>query len=63
MKVRCVFSLESAQRGDFNEYTQYTIFNIKEKITRNFPKSKAMEFFKGTEERVRNNRGKRGIIV
>ena len=28
MKVSCVFSLES--RGDSNEYTQYTIFNIKE---------------------------------
>ena len=26
MKVHCVFSLESPQRGDSNEYTQYTIF-------------------------------------
>ena len=25
MKVYCVFSLESPQRGDSNEYTQYTI--------------------------------------
>ena len=24
MKVYCVFSLESPQRGDSNEYTQYT---------------------------------------
>ena len=29
MKVCCVFSLESPHRGDSNEYTQYTIFNIK----------------------------------
>ena len=57
-----MFSLESPHRGDSNEYTQYTIFNI-EKITRNFPKSEAMEFFQGTEERVRNNRGKRAIGV
>ena len=26
MKVYCMFSLESPQRGDSNEYTQYTIF-------------------------------------
>ena len=29
MKVECVFSLESPHRGNSNEYTQYTIFNIK----------------------------------
>ena len=28
MKVYCVFSLESPQPGDSNEYTQYTIFSI-----------------------------------
>ena len=28
MKVFCVFSLESPHRGDSNEYTQYTIFNV-----------------------------------
>ena len=28
MKVCCVFSLESPNRGDYNGYTQYTIFNI-----------------------------------
>ena len=32
IKVCCVFSLESPHRGDSNEYTQYTIFNIKKKI-------------------------------
>ena len=29
MKVYCVFSLESPQRGDSNEYTQYTISQCK----------------------------------
>ena len=28
-----MFSLESPHRGDSNEYTQNTIFNIEEKIT------------------------------
>ena len=28
MKVYCLFSEESPHRGDSNEYTQYTIFNI-----------------------------------
>ena len=44
VKVCCVFSLESPHRGDSNEYTQYTIFNIKKKITLNYPKSAAMDF-------------------
>ena len=34
MKVYCVISLESPQRGDSNEYIQYPIFNIKEKYTK-----------------------------
>ena len=33
MKVSCVFSLESPHRGDSNEYTQYTIFNMNKKNT------------------------------
>ena len=33
--VYCVFSLESPHRGDSNEFTQYTIFNIKKE---NHPK-------------------------
>ena len=45
MKVYFVFSLESFHRGDSNEYTQYTIFNIKKKITLNHPKSAVMFFF------------------
>ena len=44
MKVCCVFSLESPHWGDSNEYTQYTIFNIKKKITLNYPKSAATGF-------------------
>ena len=31
--------------GDSYEYTQYTIFNIKKKITLNYPKSAALGFF------------------
>ena len=45
MKVCCVFTLESPHRGDSNEYTQYTIFNMNKKNTLNFPKSAAMGFF------------------
>ena len=39
MKVCCVFSLELHHRGDSNEQTQYTIFNIKKKITLIYPNS------------------------
>ena len=64
MEVCCVFSLESPQRGDSNEYTQYIIFNIKKKIIQNYSKSAvSMGFFQGTQERVRNSRGKRAISV
>ena len=60
-----MFSLESPHRGDSNEYTKSSIFNIKKKkkITLNYPESAAMEFFQGTQERVRNSRGKRAISV
>ena len=34
MKVYCVFSLELPHRGDSNEYTQYTIFNMNKKDTK-----------------------------
>ena len=37
MEVCFVFSLESSHRDDSNEYTQYTIFNIKKKIVLNLP--------------------------
>ena len=39
-----MFSLESPHRGYSNEYTQYTIFNIKRKITLNFIKFAAVGF-------------------
>ena len=45
MKICCVFPLESSRRGDPNEYTQYTIFNIEKRIPLNYPKSAAMGFF------------------
>ena len=41
-----MFSLELPHQGNSNEYTQYTIFNMKKKITLNCPKSAAaMGFF------------------
>ena len=45
MLVCCVFSLESPHRGDSNEYTQYTIFNMNKRNTLNYPRSAAMGFF------------------
>ena len=40
-----MFALKSPHHGDFNEYTQYTIFNTNKKTTLNYPKSAAMGFF------------------
>ena len=36
---------------------------LKKYITLNYRKSAAKEFFLGTQERLRNSRGKRGISV
>ena len=58
-----MFSLESPHRGDSNEYTQYTTFNIKKKIALNYPKSAVMEFFEWTQERIRNSRCKRASSI
>ena len=63
MKVCCIFSLESPHRGDSKEYTQLTIFNMKRKITLNYPKSAALGYFQGTQERARNSHGKQAISV
>ena len=63
MKVSCVYSLESPHQGDSNEYTQYTVFNIKMKITLNFPNLQPRDYFLGTQKRVRISRGKRAISV
>ena len=38
-------------------------FQYKLKIPLNYPKSAAMGFFAGTQERVQNSRGKRAISV
>ena len=63
-KVYFVFSLESPQQGDSNEYTQYTISQYKKE---NHPKLSQIcnygDLFQGTQERVRNSRGKRAISV
>ena len=37
-----MYSLESPHRGDSNEFTQYTVFNIK-KVILNYPKSAGTE--------------------
>ena len=39
-----MFSLESPHRGDSNDYTQYTTFNMKKKLTLNYPKYASMGF-------------------
>ena len=57
-----MFSLESPQGGDSNEYTQYTIFNIKKKIKLNYPKSAAKGLFSKTQEEF-NSHGKQAISV
>ena len=62
--VYCVFSLESPHRGDTNEYTQYTIFKIKKE---NYPLLSQIcscgILFQGTQEQIRNRRGKQAISV
>ena len=67
MKACCVFSLESPHRGDSNENTQHAIINIIKKIKLNYPKYNNIcsygNFYQGTQERVRNSRGKRAISV
>ena len=50
MKVYYVYSLESPHRGNSNEYTQYTIFNMKKKNTLNYPKSTVMGSRKSSKE-------------
>ena len=40
-----------------------TIIDIKKKTILNYPKSAAIGFFQGTQERLRNSRGKRAISV
>ena len=40
-----MFSLESPDRSDSNEHTQYTIFNIKKKVTLNYHKNGSYKIF------------------
>ena len=56
-------SLELPHGGDSNEKAQRNFFIIKTKITLNYPKSAAKDFFLGTKERVRNSHVKRAISV
>ena len=59
-----MFSLESPHRGDSNENTQYTIFNMqKKKISLNYPTSAVMGFFQGTQKLVRKDHGKQASSV
>ena len=58
-----MFSLKSPHRGDSNENTKYTFLNIKKKICLIIPNLQLRDFFLGTQERVRNIRGKRAISV
>ena len=58
-----MFSLESPHRGDSNENPQYTVFNMNNKIPLIIPTLQLWDFFQGTQERVRNSRGKRAISV
>ena len=56
-----MLSLESPHQGDSNEYTPYTIFNIKKKITLIIPNLQLWDIFLmyiGTQERVRDSHGK-----
>ena len=42
-----MISLESPHRGDSNENTKYTIFNIEKKVPVNYSKSAAIGFSQG----------------
>ena len=55
--ILCVLIRIASSSGS-NEYTKYTIFNIKMKITLNYSESAAKGFFQETKERVRNGCGK-----
>ena len=58
-----MFSLESPHRGDSNKYTQYTIFNIRKKIPEIIQNLQLCDLVQGTQEQVRNSRGRRAISV
>ena len=64
MKVCCVFSLESPHRGDSNEYTQYTIFNIEKENHPKIISNLQLWIFVPNDSRTSSNSpGKRAISV
>ena len=44
--------IASPHRGDSDEYTQYTIFKLKRKITLNYPKSQLWDFPHGLKDEL-----------
>ena len=56
MKVYCVFSLESPHRSDSNEYTQYTIFNIKRNLPEIIQILQLCDFSQGFKNKLHFNR-------
>ena len=59
-----MFSLELPYRGNSNECTQYSIFNINTKIKPLYCLITApLVFFQGTQERVQNSHCKQAISV
>ena len=58
-----MFSLKLPHGSDSNEYTQYTIFNMRQENHRKLSKICSYGIFQGTQKRVRNSRGKRAIGV
>ena len=65
MKVHVYYvcSFESPQRGDYNEYTQYTFPNMNKKIILNYPKPAATGFVPRDSRTSSNSRGKLAIGV
>ena len=58
-----VSSLESPQRGDSNEYTLHTTFNNKKESHPKLSQIYCYVIFIGSQERGRDSRGKRAIII
>ena len=63
VKTGIRFSLRDKWLFEITEVEITSVDCMKKKITINYPKSATMGFFPGTQERVRNSRGKRAISV
>ena len=59
----CVLIRIASLRRFYRVHTIYRFQYIKKKITLNFPNLQQMDYFLGTQERVRNSRCKRAISV